>query len=177
MKFPIALCATLSVLAAPAFAHVTANPNEGMAGAYFQTSFRISHGCEGSDTTKITIQVPPGFVTMRPQEKPGWTVEVKKRKLEKPVPAGHGKMADEEIAEISWSGNKLPDAQYDDFGILTKLPQTAGRTIYFPIIQTCVKGENKWIDIPASDQKWHDVKSPAPFIRIKSDKAAPSHAH
>lgn len=174
MKHTLALCALLTLSASPVFAHVTANPNNGEAGQYFQTSFRISHGCEGNDTVKVHIKLPPGFVSIRPQHKEGWKVEITKRKLDKPVPAGHGKMADEEFTDITWTGGSLPDAEYDEFGLLMKLPEKPQK-LWFPVIQSCSKGENKWTDIPAANQEWHDVKSPAPFVDVTGEEPAAHH--
>ncbi len=166
--------ALLCLIPGAAFAHVTANPDKGVAGGYFETGFRISHGCEGSDTVAVSIKLPKGMLTAKPQFKPGWTVEVKKSKLDKPMPAGHGKMANEQVDEIIWRGGSLPDAQYDTFGILMKLPDRAGETLYFPVTQTCAKGELRWSEIPAAGQAWHDVKSPAPFVTLE---AAPAKHH
>ena len=170
MKFNAALCAILLMssltLTNPSYAHVTANPDAGLAGSYFQTSFRISHGCESSDTISIHIDIPPGFITLRPQNKPGWTVSIEKRKLDNPVDAGHGKMVNEEFSAVSWKGGVLPDSQYDEFGILVKLPEGDERTFYFPVTQTCVKGEQRWVEIPKAGQEWHELKTPAPFVHV-----------
>lgn len=174
----ILMMGTLIILSSStgAFAHVTANPDNGVAGKYFQTSFRISHGCEGSDTTAVSIQIPHGFVTLKPQYKPGWKVEIKKRKLAAPVPAGHGKMANEEFSEVIWSGGSLPDDQYDEFGLLVKLPENEQK-LWFPVTQTCIKGENKWSEIPAEGQEWHELKSPAPFVTVTPVPEASPHHH
>ena len=162
--------------AGPAFAHVTANPDKGTAGKYFETGFRVSHGCEGSDTVSVSIRLPKGMIVAKPQYKPGWTVKIKKSKLDKPVPAGHGKMTDEQIDEIVWSANKLPDGQYDTFGVLMKLPEKAGEMLWFPVTQICEKGRLDWVEIPAEGQQWHDLKAPAPFVKLEG--AAPSaHQH
>jgi len=166
MKYSLTLCAALVSVAFPAFAHVTANPNVGPADSYFQTSFRVSHGCDGSDTTSIKIDIPAGIVSLKPQAKPGWTVEIAKHKLEKPVPAGHGKMADEEFTSVTWKSGNLPDSQYDDFGIVVKLPNTPHEILWFPVTQSCVKGENLWTQIPKKGEEWHDLKNPAPFVHI-----------
>lgn len=163
------------LFAGPAFAHVTASPDSGMAGKYFETGFRVSHGCEGSDTVSVSIKMPAGMIVAKPQHKPGWTVEVKKSKLAKPVEAGHGKMTDEQIDEIVWTGGKLPDAQYDTFGILMKLPEKAGETLWFPATQLCGKGRLDWSEIPAEGQQWHELKAPAPFVKVEG--AAPSAHH
>ncbi len=163
--------------AGPAFAHVTANPDNGKAGSYFETAFRVSHGCEGSDTVSVSIKMPKGMITAKPQFKSGWSVEVKKSKLEKPVPAGHGKMADEQVDKIIWSGGALPDGQYDTFGILMKLPEKSGETLWFPVVQTCKTGTHEWTQIPGEGQQWHELKSPAPFVKIDASEKAPAHKH
>ncbi len=149
-------------------AHVTANPNNGTAGKYFETKFRISHGCDGSDTVEIHLSLPKGTVTARPQAKAGWGVEVKKSKLDKPVPAGHGKMADEQIDEIIWKGGPLSDGQYDEFGLLTKLPEAEG-ILFFPVKQVCKVGVEDWKNVPANMDKWPDTDHPAPFVKITPD--------
>lgn len=162
------------LFAGPAFAHVTANPDKGTAGKYFETGFRVSHGCEGSDTFSVSVKLPPGIVIAKPQYKAGWSVEVRKSKLAKPVAAGHGKMTDEQIDEIIWSEGELPDDQYDTFGILMKLPEKAGETLWFPVTQTCETGKLEWVEIPADGQQWHDLKAPAPFVKLEG---APPSAH
>jgi len=171
------LFATLTALAfftTPASAHVTANPNKGEAGTYFQTSFRVSHGCDGSPTKSVKITLPAGFITVKPQYKAGWKLDIVKRKLDKPVRAAHGKTATEEFAQIVWSGGNLPDEQYDEFGLLVKLPDTVGK-LWFPVIQECESGELRWNEVPSGTQQWHDMQSPAPFVEV--GKPASSHSH
>jgi uncharacterized protein YcnI len=166
------LCLALS---APAMAHVTANPNTGEAGKYFETAFRVSHGCDGDPTIAVTVMFPKGIVIAKPQYKPGWLIRVKKNKLAKPVIAGHSKMVDEEFESITWSGIDLPDDQYDTFGVLMKLPEEAG-TLYFPVIQQCRGGRHKWIQIPAQGQSWGNLKSPAPFVKVQPSVSS-GHKH
>lgn len=164
-----ALCALpIVAIVTPAFAHVTAGPNEAVAGNYFQTAFNVPHGCEGSSTVSVRIKIPDGVTAVKPQMKPGWEVGIKMRPLEKPVDAGHGRMISETVDEVSWRGGPLPDNLFDTFGLVMKLPDTPGKTLYFPTVQECEKGVTRWIEIPAEGQKWGDVKQPAPFIRLKA---------
>ena len=55
-----------------------------------------------------------------------------------------------------------------------RLPNKPGATLYFPMVQTCEKGSNNWIGIPAAGQKWGDLPEPAPYITVKK---AVGHAH
>lgn len=164
------------LLPGAAMAHVTANPDNGTAGKYFETSFRVSHGCAGSDTVAVHITLPKELISAKPQAKSGWAVEVKKSKLDKPVPAGHGRMTDERVDEIIWRG-KLPDSQYDTFGLLMKLPEEAGKTLWFPVTQDCKKGDLKWVEIPAAGQAWHELESPAPFVKLNAAPSETKHKH
>lgn len=164
-KYLLVAAALCGLFPAAASAHVTANPNTGEAGRYFQTGFRVSHGCDGSATTSVSIKLPKGTVVLKTQAKHGWTVETRKSKLDKPAPVGHGKMTDEQFDEVIWTGGPLLDAQYDEFGILLKLPEDA-QTLWFPVTQTCEKGSHAWTEIPAEGQQWHALKSPAPFVKV-----------
>lgn len=165
MKYPSLLAFMLALLATPAVAHVTANPNQGKAGTYFQTSLRISHGCEQSDTIAVRVKIPEGILTVRPQFKPDWKIEFMKRKLDKPVAIGHGKTTDEVVQEVIWRGGPLPQDQYDDFGLIMKLPEKTG-TLWFPTVQECKNGENRWVEIPKRKEEWHHAEKPAPFVAV-----------
>lgn len=165
MSILAAVTAAPIALAGVAQAHVTANPNEGPADSYFRTALRIGHGCEGSPTVAVRVKLPDGVTSVRPQMKPGWTIEIKMRKLDKPIDAGHGRMITETIDEIAWRGGPLPDAYFDEFGLSLRLP-AAGSALYFPTVQECEKGVHRWIEIPAAGQSWNDLKEPAPFVRL-----------
>ena len=149
-----------------AYAHVTANPNEAPANAYFRTSLRVSHGCSGSPTTAVRVKIPDGVQSVRPQAKPGWTIEIKMRKLDKPVEVGHGRAVTETVDEIAWRGGPLPDAYFDEFGLSMRMPAGSKQLLYFPVVQECEQGVHRWIEIPAAGQKWGDLKEPAPFVRV-----------
>jgi uncharacterized protein YcnI len=150
-----------------AFAHVTAHPNEAPAGTYFQSAFTVPHGCGGEPTLAVRVKIPEGVISVKPQMKPGWEVSIKMRRLQSPVDAGHGRMISETVDEVRWEGGPLPDAFFDTFGLVMKLPDTPGRTLYFPFVQECSQGVQRWISIPADGQKWHDLREPAPFIRLQ----------
>lgn len=166
-----------TLFAGNAYAHVTANPNTGEAGQYFETKFRISHGCEGSDTLEVHLTLPKGTVIAKPQHKSGWSIETKTSRLEAPVSLGHGKTTSEQIDMIIWRGNVLPDSQYDEFGLITKLPDVATEaTLWLPVKQVCQKGMVEWKNIPAEGVSWEDTDHPAPFIKI-TPAVAPKHQH
>jgi periplasmic copper chaperone A len=167
------LAAAAALLAhGAAHAHVTANPNEAPAGAYFRTSLRVGHGCSGSPTIAVRVKIPDGVASVRPQVKPGWTLDIKMRKLEKPVEIGHGRTITETVDEIAWRGGPLLDAHFDEFGLSMRMPAQPKQTLYFPVVQECEKGVHRWIEIPAAGQKRDDLKEPAPHVTLTEPKAA-----
>jgi periplasmic copper chaperone A len=159
--------AALAVGTAAASAHVTVQPSEAVAGSYFQMAFVVPHGCDGKATVAVRVKVPDGVTAVKPQMKPGWTVEIKTRKLDAPQPATHGKSISETVDEVSWRGGPLPDNLYDTFGLMMKLPDTADSNLYFPVVQECDEGVHRWIEIPAAGQSRDDLREPAPLVRLK----------
>src|SRR5712672_3015125 len=137
--------AGLALAPALARAHTTADPDEGAAGTYLRTAFRITHGCKGSPTTAVPVRMPAGVILANPVLKPGWTIEIKTWPLETPVDSGHGFKVGEAVTEVTWRGGRLENAQFDEFVVMLRLPDLpegkAGETIYFPTVQACEKGE------------------------------------
>jgi uncharacterized protein YcnI len=150
-----------------ASAHVTAQPNEAAADSYFVTAFSVPHGCDGSATIAVRMKIPDGVTSVKPQMKAGWEVSIKTRNLDKPAAAGHGATASETVDQVAWRGGPLPDTLFDTFGLLMKLPDAPGQTLYFPVIQECQQGVHRWIEIPTGQQTWGDLREPAPFLRLK----------
>jgi uncharacterized protein YcnI len=159
--------------AAPlAHAHVTIDPPSAPAGAYQRLAFRVGHGCEGSATTAITVQIPDGVIGAKPMPKPGWTLSTTETKLAAPVQS-HGKQVATRVAEISWRGGPLPDAWYDEFVMQVKLPDTPGRYT-FKVGQECEKGRVDWVEIPAAGAH---AKAPAPVLEVLPLDPGMAHHH
>ncbi|MEN9231849.1 MAG: YcnI family protein, partial [Thermostichus sp. DG02_5_bins_236] len=78
-------------ISAPALAHVTVNPKEAPAGSYAKLTFRVPHGCNGSPTTRLRIQIPEGATSVKPMVHPLWEIETVKKPLETPFES-HGRM-------------------------------------------------------------------------------------
>jgi uncharacterized protein YcnI len=163
----------LLAVAVPVAAHVTANPGEAKAGSYFKADFRVPHGCDGSATVALRIEIPEGVTSVKPQQKPGWELRTKVGPLAKPYES-HGKMITEGVTEVEWYGGKLPDDRYEDFGISMKLPDTPGKTVYFPAIQVCEQGETAWIEIPKDGEAQPD--HPAPAIKLSAAAGGDGHS-
>ena len=46
----------------------------------YKAVFVVPHGCAGSATIKIRVQIPEGVIAAKPMPKPGWNVETIKGK-------------------------------------------------------------------------------------------------
>src|SRR5690606_9276508 len=128
-------------------------------GSYAKLTFRVPHGCEGEATTGITVLIPDGVLSVKPQVNPGWEISIRKKKLKKPVRL-HGKAVLEGVSEVSWSGGPLPDEHMDEFGVGMKLPETPGALIAFPVIQRCKSKTTRWEMVPKPGQDAHSLSFP-----------------
>ena len=66
-----------------------------------------------------------------------------------------------------WTG-RLPDEHYDEFVLSVFLTDelVPGRTLYFPAVQECENGVNRWIEIPEADKSASDLREPAPGLKL-----------
>jgi uncharacterized protein YcnI len=159
-----ALCTALGS-SSVAFGHVTFEGAEARADSYYKAVLRVPHGCDGSPTSRIRIQIPDGVIAVKPQPKPGWTLSTTIGKLAQPYKDQDSTIT-EGVREVSWSGGRLADEHYDEFVMRVKLPNRPGEMLYFPIVQECEKGTHRWIEIPDPGKSVDDYKEPAPGIRL-----------
>ncbi len=162
-RFAIPLCALL--LSGAAAAHIVLAEPSAPAGSYHAAFFRVSHGCDGSATVALRVELPAAIAIAKPQPKPGWTLAVEHAPLTTPVMA-EGKPVRKRVSAVTWTG-RLADDQFDQFGVMLKLPAAAG-PLYFPTIQRCERGETRWTTIPAPGQEWHSVPHPAPVLDVRA---------
>ena len=161
------MAAALVMTTWSADAHVTLEGRQAAVGTWYKAVFAVPHGCAGSATNKLRVQIPDGVIDVKPMPKPGWNVEVVKGKYAAPYDF-HGSKISEGVKEVVWSGGKLADDNYDEFVISTYLTATLkpDTVLYFPTVQECEQGINRWIDIPADAEHTHDTKSPAPGVKL-----------
>ena len=166
----------LSTLVTCAQAHVVLSEPKAIAGSYYKATLRVGHGCNGSSTHSLVVQVPAGFQGAKPQPKFGWTVATRKAKLASPY-SSHGKTVTDDVVELRWTATSkesaLPDDQFDEFAFMGRLPEKAG-PMWVKILQTCEVGQNDWSDIPSSGTSTLGLKSPAALLDVQP---APAHEH
>ena len=151
-------------LAGTAGAHITANPGEAPSDGYATLDFSVGHGCEESPTTEVRIQVPPSVPTVTPAVHPLWDLATKQGKKDKVEL--HGETITRGVSEVIYTATQpLPPDRLDLLTMSVKLPAgEEGESVYFPTLQSCEKGRNRWIQIPAEGESADELESPAPAV-------------
>jgi uncharacterized protein YcnI len=165
---PFLVAATMLAVSS-ASAHISLENRQATIGEGYKAVFMVPHGCAGSATIKIRVQIPEGVIAVKPMPKAGWNVGVIKGKYSGEYDY-HGAKSSEGVKEVVWSGGKLTDDNYDEFVISTFLTSALkpNTTLYFPTVQECEQGVSRWIDIPEEGHAANgdEGKSPAPGVKL-----------
>lgn len=161
---PLLGAALAFALASPAQAHVTLQTRAAPVGSYYIAVLTVPHGCRGSDTVALKVRIPDGLVAVKPRVKPGWTITTTDGPYPQPVKL-HGATVNHGVREITWSGGDLPDAYFDQFAFQGYLLPSLkpGDTLYFPVVQECQQGTERWLDTSGK----HDAANPAPALELQ----------
>src|SRR4051794_35251055 len=81
----------LAMAGTPASAHIVLSQPSFEAGQNYAAFFKVEHGCEGSPTVALRVQIPDGVKVLQAPEKPGWKLETRSVK--------------DSLTEITWRGH------------------------------------------------------------------------
>ncbi len=160
----ILIAALTAAATTPALAHVNLEPAQAAANTTVQVGFRIGHGCGTSPTTAVKIRIPAGVTAVQPQPKAGWTLTVIRAQAPASAAPAPDQPATAPVAEVHWTGGTLPVEFYDTFFLRMRLPAAPNTTVYFPVVQECVTGVHRWIDVPQAGQP--EPAEPPPGLRL-----------
>ena len=132
------------LFAGTASAHIDPDPIAVEAATSNTVSFGVEHGCDGSPTTGLQIQINDRIADAQPVEKDGWTTSV-------------------DAQVITFTGGSLAADTPDDFAITFTAP-TAPGSIDFPIVQTCEVGQLDWIETAGEGEA--EPEHPAPSVLV-----------
>jgi len=161
------LLATL-LAASPVSAHVLLEGKQAAVGAEYKAVFVVPHGCAGSPTIKLRVQIPDGVIATEATPVAGWNVETVRGKYAAEYDYQGARVSDG-IKEVDWSGGKLPDKMRQEFVIATYLTNglKPNTTLYFPVVQECEQGVSRWIETPPDGATHsHEGKWPAPGVKL-----------
>ena len=145
LGFPAALAGGAVLLAAAgASAHVSI-PGPAFAGTNQILTFNVGHGCEGADTLRVEIQIPPEVTAVRGLPSFFGYADVKTNE------AGV-------VTSVVFTKDTVrpADDQFYELKIRIKVPETPFETLYFPTLQYCRKADgtepapSRWTITPAN---------------------------
>jgi len=164
----LSIAAVAFLCSTGALAHVTLEEPAAVANTGYKAVLRIAHGCEGSATHTVRVQIPAGFLGTKPIPKPGWKLELQRVKLSEPYDS-HGRKIDETVSEVIWRAQSpevfLADAHYDEFVLRGQTPARPG-VIWFKVQQVCEKGELNWVEVPSTGSSTKGLKAPAARLEV-----------
>jgi uncharacterized protein YcnI len=151
-----------------ASAHVSVTPDATAAGSYTVLTFSVPHGCDGSATTAITIDVPEQILSVTPTVSPNWNVTKTMAPLDTPTTNSHGAAVAERVGQVVYTAKTpLADGYRDTLALSLQLPpDAAGQTLDFPVLQSCEAGETNWNEIPEAGADEDSVEHPAPSVTV-----------
>src|ERR671919_176234 len=142
--------AAMLLIAAPAFAHVTVSPEEGVIGSFSRFVVRVPTEREDASTISIQVEFPPmAFVSF--MDVPGWERTVEMQTLDEPLEV-FGEELTEVVGTVTWEGGEIEPGEFQEFGFSARMPEDV-TTLEFPDIQTYDSGEVvRWIGPPDSEE-------------------------
>ncbi|MDR7251302.1 uncharacterized protein YcnI [Nocardioides sp. BE266] len=140
--------AVLLVVAAPAAAHVTLSPSSTTAGSTALVRLVVPHGCEGSATTEVAVRMPDQVSEVEAASTERWE-------------------ADHADGTLTYrTDDPLLDGVEDAVQFSVRLPEEAGVTLVFPVVQRCEGSEAAWTEVAADEASREQLEMPAPVIVV-----------
>ena len=182
MPFPrygprmVAAVVATATLAFPALAsaHVTIQPSTAPADGFTRLDVRVPNERDDAGTTKVDLQLPPGFAFVSYEPRPGWKVTLKRVKLDEPIEVEGGFEVDEGIGQITWTGDGedgvIGPGEFVDFGLSLRMPKgEPGEKLTFKALQTYDDGDVvRWIGP-------EDAEEPAPVVTLTAAATGGGH--
>jgi uncharacterized protein YcnI len=163
-------------LAPAARAHGPMQPPEAPAGGFTRLDVRVPTERDNASTTKVVVQMPPGFLSVSTEPVPGWDAQLTMRQLDEPVEQ-FGEQVTEEVGRVTFTADgeasAIQPGQFRDFGLSLAVPEgRPGSMLTFKALQTYSNGEVvRWIGPPDSEE-------PAPQVELtaaeEEEAAAPA---
>jgi periplasmic copper chaperone A len=175
--------ATVAALAgaAPALAHVTAQPGTAEQGGYSVIALRVPTESDTAGTVRLQVSLPTDqpITSVRTTPRPGWTATTTRTALNPPVEV-NGRTITEAVSAVTWTadpGVRIGPGEFAEFPLsLGPLPTGTDRLV-LPAVQTYDDGEVvAWDEPPAADGS--EPERPAPVVTLTppADEVQPAAA-
>ena len=160
------------VLAAPASAHVSVNPDTATKGSFAKLTLRVPTEEDVASTVKLEVRFPDPSVaplaSASVQPHPGWSYKIDKTHLATPVKSDDGDVTDV-VSLITWTAdsaaNGIKPGEFDEFSVSAGPLPTTVDSLEFRVVQTYSNGDVvRWIDptTPGAAEPQH----PAPVLTL-----------
>ncbi|MFC3573411.1 YcnI family protein [Streptomyces yaanensis] len=172
-----AAASAVLVLSAPAFAHVSVQPEgEAAKGGYATVNFKVPNERDNASTTKLEVSFPAEhpLASVMPQLVDGWKTQVTKSKLAKPLTL-HGEQIDEAVTKVTWTatGKGIEPGYFQKFPLsIGQLPEDADQLVFKALQTYSNKEVVRWIEAQKEGQE--EPENPAPVLELT---AASSDGH
>jgi uncharacterized protein YcnI len=117
-----------SLVSATARAHVSIASGPAFADVSQEVTFGVGHGCEGADTVAVSVEIPMGVTSVRPETSDFGQVDVETDSAGTIVMVSWRK-PDTDVLEV--------DSQYYKLTLRLKTPDEPFTSLFFPAHQTC----------------------------------------
>lgn len=162
--------ATAALLgAAPASAHVTAQPGTAEQGGYTVIAMRVPNESDTAGTVKLEVTLPADhpISSVRTSPVPGWTAAMTKVPLNPPIERS-GRTITEAVGVVTWTaapGTRINPGEFTEFPLsLGPLPTGTDRLV-LPATQTYDDGKVvAWNEPPPPDGS--EPEHPAPVVAL-----------
>jgi uncharacterized protein YcnI len=129
----------------------------GIANATQEVTFSVGHGCSGADTVAVSVEIPAGVSSIRPETSDFGQVDVETD-------------AAGTVTLVSWHKSEAAerDALFYKLAVRVKLPDAPFSTLYFPAHQTCkdANGALTTVDWVGIDEPDGSTVEPAPALFV-----------
>lgn len=154
----------LLLFASVAEGHISIASGPAFADSSQEVVFGVGHGCSGSDTFRVRVEIPPGVTSVRPMRSDFGTTSVE---LD----------GSNNVTAVTWQkdvSDALPaDINYYKLTIRLKAPNTPFTKLYFLAHQTCRDAGGNllppvdWIGLPTTQvPEGGTAPEPAPALTI-----------
>ena len=164
--------------AAPALAHVTAQPGQAEQGGYGVVSLRVPNESDTAGTVKLQVTLPADhpLSSVRTSPVPGWTATTTRAPLNPPV-QDDGRTLTDAVRTVTWTANpgtRIGPGEFLEFPLsLGPLP-TGVDSLVLPAVQTYDDGEVVAWNQPMNPDG-SEPERPAPTVALAPAAAGGDH--
>lgn len=162
------------LLAGPAFAHVSVQPEGAAAkGSFATVNFKVPNERDDASTVKLEVTLPTDhpLASVMPQPVPGWKVSITKAKLPKPIEM-EGEKITEAPSKITWTAEDkgVEPGQFQQFPLsVGQLPKDADQVVFKALQTYDDKQVVRWIE--PTKEGAPEPENPAPVLKLTAAEA------